>query len=228
MANYIEDPEKYHELTKIMYIDSYGDLDLIEVIKNINPNSILEVGCGTGYLTEKVINFFGGRIVATDVNQSFLDFAQRKIKNLKTFNFDAIKDKLSEPVELIYCRFVFHHIKNIDKVRFLENLKRNSKKIILLDYFIPKGNKIEALKKFHDYRSKLFQGNPELIRLDKETLELSLQGKEEHKISLDEFYFHLKKSDFKVVYHELITNFAIDDPSLFGLHLFVLEKEDKK
>ena len=118
MANYTNEPKKYHKLTKVMYVDSYGDLDLIEIIKEINPNSILEIGCGTGYLTKKVNEVLRQNLIATDINQTFLDFAKKKIKNLKTLKFDARTDQLPKPINLIYCRFVFHHIANADKIKF--------------------------------------------------------------------------------------------------------------
>ena len=218
MTNYTDDPDLYDNRMRLMSIDSSGDSDLIQCIKNLNPINLYEVGCGTGILTQKVakLNF---ELIASDVNPSFLIQSKKRCSNVQFKLHDAVKTAIDENIDVVFCRFVYHHIKNEDKVKFLRNLG-NARNIVILDYFIPEGD--TGLRIFHDYRLNIFQGNDNLINLEKDTMHLAFKKEGEFKVSLNEFYEHLRKSGLTIKYHKLIEPQEIGNPELLGMHLFVL------
>ena len=95
----------------------------MDFIKNngIKPGmKVLDIGCGTGimsrWLAEQVGN--NGKVIAIDNNENQIEAAklhstEHKINNIEYRLFSAydILD-LNEKFDLIYCRFVLHHLES--------------------------------------------------------------------------------------------------------------------
>lgn len=60
-------------------------IDLAQLVADCTPGSVLEMACGTGILTQQLRTHLKPTVTltATDINPGMLDYAQRKLKDLK-------------------------------------------------------------------------------------------------------------------------------------------------
>lgn len=103
------------------------------VKSGIKPGmNVLDVGCGAGVMTAWLAKQVGplGTVTAIDNSEEQLNLTLRRLKsmnisNVKTKVISAYDiDQLNEKFDLIYCRFVLHHLHSPRKVLklFFENL----------------------------------------------------------------------------------------------------------
>ena len=104
------------------------------IIKSgIKPGmNVLDVGCGSGVMTTWLAKQVGakGTVTAIDNSEEQLNLTVRRLKkenisNVKTKVLSAYDiEQLNEKFDLIYCRFVLHHLHSPHKTLklFFENL----------------------------------------------------------------------------------------------------------
>lgn len=96
---------------------------------------VLDVGCGSGVMTSWFAKQVGqnGHVTAIDNSESQLNFTIRRLKSENITNVEtkilSVYDiaQLNQKFDLIYCRFVLHHVfhpRNTIKI-FYENLNPN-------------------------------------------------------------------------------------------------------
>ncbi len=107
-----------------LFINRIRDDDITcrqrEIILNqIIGNSVLEIGCGTGTLIEKVAkNQKIKKIMANDISHEAIKFLQKKFKNsskIELIKGDFVDIELKEPVDTIICLHVLEHIPDVKK-----------------------------------------------------------------------------------------------------------------
>ena len=109
---------------------------LYRVVHDLNPESILEVGCGGGdhmYNLQKIIP--DKKLKGCDLLQKQLDFLNERSPELKgkTFINDITKFNIPFSNELVYTQAVIMHIqKNNRHLKALMNLFKSSTKYIVL------------------------------------------------------------------------------------------------
>lgn len=98
------------------------DLDkqvTINSLRNLEFNSVLEIGCGTGKNTEW-LHTKASQILAVDFSEEMLAIAKKKIssKNVHFQKADVTKkwDWTSENFDLITCNLILEHIKDLDHI----------------------------------------------------------------------------------------------------------------
>jgi len=106
--------------------------NIISEIETIKPAHMLDVGCGTGYVTEKV-SFHCPSVVACDVAYERLITAGNYCKD-KHISFIQ-NDKHYLPFkhnsfDLILCLEVLEHVKEYEKL--LEEIKRTAKDYVII------------------------------------------------------------------------------------------------
>ena len=89
----------------------YSSNELIEFVKekiDFEPKKILEIGCGTGFLTEKILSLFpNAEITACDISEDMIFRCMEKMENIsedaniKYLVCDAQKDLPNEEFDLI-------------------------------------------------------------------------------------------------------------------------------
>jgi SAM-dependent methyltransferase len=105
------------------------------LIKNINPQTILELGCGEGFVSGWINNKYPQiKITGADINKNDLALLRHKFKNIETILLDLETiDNLNfdnRRFDSILCLETLEHLKNPELL--LENLKKiNSKNIIV-------------------------------------------------------------------------------------------------
>ncbi len=112
------------------YYDDYADvqkqiaIDLCHKIEG-HPKTILEIGCGTGFLTEELKKKFPDvKILATDIAPNMVAKCQQKLKS-DNITFDVIDGEnitINQKFDLIISSMTFQWFEDLPKA--LEVLKR--------------------------------------------------------------------------------------------------------
>ena len=185
--NYKDDDNKQTILQK-------GDKNILakQFKKFIGFNKkVLEVGCGTGQLSNYFAIGTNNEIVAIDPTKESLNLAKKfanknNIKNLKFVNSDIFDDVLSNDYfDFIWCNGVLHHTKNPYKAFQItcNCLKKNG--YILVGLY----NKIGRLRTLiRKYLSKVF-GSKFIEYFDPTLRNLKL-SENEKKSWINDQYFH--------------------------------------
>lgn len=125
--------------------DKYWKKEIINKIPQCN--SVLDLACGTGILTEKISDKLPqARIVAVDITQSYLEIARKKLAsktNISFVNQDAEKIDLGEKFDCITSSYIPKYCNPeilIDVC--MKHLNLNGK-IILHDFTYPKNKLIK-------------------------------------------------------------------------------------
>ncbi len=118
--------DKYARVQKVM-----GD-SLIEKIKNdrIEPINILEIGCGTGYVTRAMMDYFPrSKITAVDIAPGMIEYVNSTIEsdNVKLVCGDIEDMILDEKYDLIISNATFQWFNDFNKTldKLLKLLNQN-------------------------------------------------------------------------------------------------------
>jgi 16S rRNA (guanine1207-N2)-methyltransferase len=112
------------------------------------PQSLLDLGCGYGYLSLRAAEFGFKRLVATDNNAAALLATSKNLKTLDAIEWDVIAsdagEQIGETFDTILCNPPFHSGFAIDgtlSTKFLSNtkrrLKQSGKALFVVNSFIP-------------------------------------------------------------------------------------------
>lgn len=95
----------------------------------VKINSAFDVGCGNGYITEKLRKILGlNEIYGLDVNKRILE--QAKCMGIKTIHGDMSSININDQYDLVISYGSLHHSENIED--FIRRLKKLSSKYILI------------------------------------------------------------------------------------------------
>lgn len=121
--NNLEQEAQWLALSAPQKVESIVQLLLRE---NIKPNSILELGCGTGsVIRECQRRGLAKEYFAVDSSKQALNYLQQNSKNIKTLQADITKQKnyFNQKFDVIILSHVLEHIH--DETVFLQFLKAN-------------------------------------------------------------------------------------------------------
>lgn len=149
--------KKYEEeygkdLSDTPYIDSF--------LEEINGKKILDIGCGTGTLSEYIANQ-GFIVDAIDFSEEMLKIARNKIKNVNFIKMDMRNINIDEKYNGIMLAYSLFHIskKEVKEVipKYYDLLKENGTMLIILqegegEKYVDENLEI-GLKKFVNYYS---------------------------------------------------------------------------
>lgn len=83
----------------------------VEIIKGRRYSSILEIGCGNGYLLERYSSL-SDRVIVTDISRLALKRAKERLKGKKHIEFrqsDLLKEDINEKFDLVICSEVLYY-----------------------------------------------------------------------------------------------------------------------
>lgn len=108
-------------------------LDLVGIKKG---TLILDVGCGTGRISELLHQYSDNDITAIDLSSNMINVAKEKYKNNNHIEFicdNFLTHKFDKKFDYIILYNAFPHFLNIEALNnaFIENLKENGKFAIL-------------------------------------------------------------------------------------------------
>ncbi len=139
------------------------------------PNSVLEIGCGTGtclqFLPDQI------KYIGVDISSEYIDFAKNKYGHRGTFilgNLSNLDPGIIEDVDLVLAIGFFHHVNNKTVNEYLtflkENLSKNCQLLSIDPYYIcnrfsignyivskDRGQFIRTKKEYIDLVSSIFR-----------------------------------------------------------------------
>ncbi len=116
------------------------EFQILECIGLTNDHSVLEVGSGPGYYTEKLINQWPGAVltvIETDIDmitlaKENLNQYKNKIHFINGSTYDT--GLISESFDFIIARFVFQHLDNpVEAAAELKRLLKPKGKLVIID-----------------------------------------------------------------------------------------------
>jgi len=113
---------------------------------------IIDLGCGTGNLTQKIISAYPrARVTCADMAENMLKMAQAKLKNKRNVSFwlGDIRDfDYSGKYDVIVASMVLHHIEKKEKTRFYRKVYRalaNGGVFYIMDIFLSPDSHLQEL-----------------------------------------------------------------------------------
>ena len=103
-----------------------------EILKNIKPNKILDVGCGDGFLLKKIKKKFNN-ISLTGIEMKTSRELKKKLlkKNIKIIDAKIENlNKINHKYDTVICTHVLEHILDINLA--YENLRKICKKTLII------------------------------------------------------------------------------------------------
>lgn len=122
----------YKELNRVHKNSDLSQICIDEILKNIKPNKILDVGCGDGFLLKEINKKFKN-VSLTGIEMK----TSKKLKNnLSNENIKLIDakienlNKINQKYDTVICTHVLEHILDINLA--YENLKKICKKRLII------------------------------------------------------------------------------------------------
>jgi 2-polyprenyl-3-methyl-5-hydroxy-6-metoxy-1,4-benzoquinol methylase len=105
--------DKYESKNPLaQYLLRQFDNSIAELVKIAKPDTILEVGCGEGHVTDILLANSEATIQAMDISQTIVDIAKNSIESSRVefqqFNIYDLADKQS--ADLVVCCEVLEHL----------------------------------------------------------------------------------------------------------------------
>ncbi len=107
------------------FVHKYGE-DLLGLITVPKGGFVVDVGCGSGALTEK-LNSRGYNVLGIDDSEDMIKKARLSFPELRFMTANALDFSLDEKADAIFSNAVFHWIDADKQDILLENIARNLK-----------------------------------------------------------------------------------------------------
>src|SRR5436305_1035520 len=91
------------------FVWRYGS-GLLELLDPKPGERVLDVGCGTGHLTQKIADA-GAQVVGVDASAAMIDEARRNFPDLKFELADATAMRFAEPFDAVFSNAALHWVK---------------------------------------------------------------------------------------------------------------------
>ena len=224
------------EYDNLMQKDKSYVQQLENIVSHIDtkPVKILDLGCGTGALTQRVLTKYpDANVVCLDPATTMLDIVNKKFSN---FNVETVQGSAhamefeDNTFDYIMTNWALHHLTNEDKILCAKELFRVLKpegKLILGDQFAPimredvkDPERVEGIFDLLSQRAKYYFENVsfELMILQVKLMPKFLLNEGEWLATVEYWEEHLKEAGFSDVKSE------ITEPGFLRNHTIIAYK----
>jgi SAM-dependent methyltransferase len=103
---------------------------VIEVVSSLLPGRILDVACGTGYLTR----YLHGDVVALDLSPRMLGLARRRLPEARLVRGDALALPLREAhFDRVFTGHFYGHLQPEERAAFLREARATAPELVVVD-----------------------------------------------------------------------------------------------
>jgi trans-aconitate methyltransferase len=103
-------PSLYQQ--KHSFVFEYGK-DVLALLEPLGGERILDVGCGTGQLTEAIADS-GATVVGIDASPSMIESAHNNFPNIEFLVADAAEFSFDEPFDAVFSNAALHWVKRAE------------------------------------------------------------------------------------------------------------------
>jgi demethylmenaquinone methyltransferase/2-methoxy-6-polyprenyl-1,4-benzoquinol methylase len=132
--------------------DNYWKNEILSHIQQ-DSKSILELACGTGILTRKIVKKFpAAKIIGIDITKNYLDLAQKNLESYKNITFvhqDAEKLDLDMKFDCIVSSYIPKYCNAKILVQKCVTHLNSGGKIILHDFVFPQDRSVRFFWRLH-------------------------------------------------------------------------------
>lgn len=213
---------------------------MIENLKNKISKSkgkfrVLEIGCGNGSLTDRLIELQNIKILATDVDKNSIKFVENRLKsnNLRIVRANALKIRAKNPFDVIIASWNYEHITNYKNgwklgKSIAANLKDDGIYIEGAELVGPFKNEEERQRTFLDYHEDIIDralkaGNLDTAQIEYGALVSGLTGVSHFKRDKDTHVNEMEKGGLRLVIWKKFGPFTKKVGSA-GNYLFIFRK----
>jgi demethylmenaquinone methyltransferase/2-methoxy-6-polyprenyl-1,4-benzoquinol methylase len=103
---------------------------LVDVITALPPARVLDIACGTGFLTRHL----RGDVTGIDQSETMLDIARERCPEAKFIQADALALPFAEQsLERVFTGHFYGHLRVGDRERFLSEARRVAPELVVVD-----------------------------------------------------------------------------------------------
>ncbi|MGN1104665.1 MAG: class I SAM-dependent methyltransferase [Candidatus Coproplasma sp.] len=107
------------------FVYGYGE-GVADLISEPQGSLVVDLGCGTGALTNKLAQR-GYNVIGIDASKQMLNRAKAAYPDLRFIHADALSFTLKQQADVIFSNAVFHWIDRRNQPTLLKNIARNLK-----------------------------------------------------------------------------------------------------
>lgn len=105
-------------------------LAVVEVVKHLAPGRVLDVACGTGYLTR----YLGGDVFALDLSPRMVALAHRRLPEVRLVRGDALALPLREAVfDRVFTGHFYGHLQPEERAAFLSEVRATAPELVVVE-----------------------------------------------------------------------------------------------
>jgi ubiquinone/menaquinone biosynthesis C-methylase UbiE len=103
---------------------------LLQAISRLPPGRVLDVGCGTGYLTQHL----GGEVVGLDQSAAMLDIARERVPWADFVRGDALNMQFADgSFDLVFASNFYGLLREAERKRLFDESRRIAGEIVLVE-----------------------------------------------------------------------------------------------
>lgn len=205
-------------------------------VKTKGEFRILEIGCGNGSLTDRLVKLSTVEITATDVDKNSIKFVKSRLKskNLNIVRANALKIRSKKLFDVVIASWNYEHITNYKNGSQLgesirANLKNDGLYIEGAELVAPFKNETERQRTFLDYHEDIIDRalkakNKDTAEIEYGALVSGLTGVSHFKRDKDTHVKEMQKGGLKLVKWKKYGPFT-KKVGLAGNYLFVFKKK---